>query len=233
MKTNFWLLIILSGSITLSCDKPDEVGAVKVVESDFESSTDGWIAEFTEYYEVQGTDIFEFDSKLAFLPTPLDTKRQAFMIQSHNRSDDIFMFLKRKVTGLEPNRTYKLTFELDLGTTEPLGYAGIGGAPAESVYVKVGASPNEPLKKLVDGFYEVTIDKGNQSTNGTEMIGIGDVGNGTETPGYKLVQRSNADKPISVNSDQNGDIWLCVGTDSGYEGQTILYYDRIKVTIAE
>ena len=41
------------------------------------------------------------------------------------------MFLKKKVTGLDPNRTYKVTYEIDLGTHYPNGSVGIGGSPAE------------------------------------------------------------------------------------------------------
>jgi hypothetical protein len=37
---------------------------------------------------------------------------------------------------------------------------------------------------------------------------------------------------LSVKSSASGDLWLLVGTDSGFEGQTELYYQRIDVHLA-
>lgn len=233
MKKYVWMMSALLGMSMWSCDQNEDVSGMKEVDSDFETTTDGWASGFAEYSEEQDSTMFEFNSRLAALPAPLDTTKKAIRMQSHNRSDDMFMYIKKKVSGLDPNRTYKVTYEIDLGTNYPNGSVGIGGSPAESVYLKAGASPNEPVKKLVNGFYEVTIDKGQQATGGTEMPLLGNVSNGLDSTAYKLVKRSNAETPVTVKPNANGDIWLCVGTDSGFEGLTVLYYDRIKVTIRE
>lgn len=233
MRKKVWVMSVLLGVSLWSCNQDEDVSAVKTVESSFEGTTDEWTAGFADYGQDQDSTIFEFDSGVAALPAPLDTTKKALRMQSHNRSDDVFMFLKKKVSGLNPERTYKVTYEIDLATNYFAGSVGIGGSPAESVYLKAGASPDEPVVKLVNGFYEVTIDKGQQAEGGTEMVLLGNVSNGQDSTVYKLVERSNADAPVSVKPDANGDIWLCVGTDSGFEGLTVLYYDRIKVTIRE
>lgn len=36
------------------------------------------------------------------------------------------------------------------------------------------------------------------------------------------------DRPVSTN--ERGELWLFVGTDSGFEGRTDVYYDRVEVT---
>jgi hypothetical protein len=36
---------------------------------------------------------------------------------------------------------------------------------------------------------------------------------------------------FAVKSSASGDLWLLVGTDSGFEGQTALYYQRIEVRL--
>jgi hypothetical protein len=77
------------------------------------------------------------------------------------------------------------------------------------------------------------LDKGQQSQSGADAIVLGDVSNGREDSEYALVKRTNSDKPFTVKANAQGEIWLFVGTDSGYEGLTVLYYDRIKVTITE
>lgn len=231
MKKNVMWMSLALGVSLWSCDQNENVGASKTIDSDFEQGADGWVAEFTEYSEVQEVAMFEFEGKVKPLPAALDASKKAFVLQSHNRSDDVFMFIKKKVTGLEPNQTYKITYEIDLGTNYFNNSVGIGGSPAESVYLKAGGSANEPVKKLKDGFYEVTIDKGQQATGGREMIVLGNVSNGIDSAAYRLVKRTNADAPVSVKANANGELWLAVGTDSGFEGLTVLYYDRIKATI--
>jgi putative lipoprotein len=37
--------------------------------------------------------------------------------------------------------------------------------------------------------------------------------------------------PLSVTTDASGGMWLIVGTDSGFEGLTALYYSRISYTL--
>jgi len=37
---------------------------------------------------------------------------------------------------------------------------------------------------------------------------------------------------VTVEADDAGRVWLIVGTDSGFEGLTALYYARISYTLA-
>jgi len=37
---------------------------------------------------------------------------------------------------------------------------------------------------------------------------------------------------VSVDADDEGRVWLIVGTDSGFEGLSVLYYARISYTLA-
>ena len=83
---------------------------------------------------------------------------------------------------------------------------------------------------LTDNFFHVNIDKGNQSEGGKDALVLGTIGAGEDVEQYTLINRTNTDTPLTVRSDSDGKIWLIVGTDSGYEGLTTLYYSRIKVT---
>ena len=40
------------------------------------------------------------------------------------------------------------------------------------------------------------------------------------------------DMPLSVSTDAEGRAWLIVGTDSGFEGLSALYYARISYTLS-
>ena len=45
---------------------------------------------------------------------------------------------------------------------------------------------------------------------------------------HKIKMPTNSVAPLQVSSDADGKIWLIVGTDSGFEGLTALYYTRIS-----
>ena len=198
-------------------------------QSTFQDNSNGWIPDIVDYSTDQDTSM-RFKAARASLPTPLDVTRQSLMLSSMNRSDDAFMFLKKKVVGLQSNTNYTLTFEIELASQYATNSMGIGGSPGGSVYLKAGATSVEPVKVLKDNYYSLNIDKGAQIADGKDAITLGNIGIGDDATGYKLITRSNADKPFTVRSNDKGELWLLVGTDSGYEGLTTLYYSSIKVT---
>ncbi|TDE16240.1 hypothetical protein [Dyadobacter psychrotolerans] len=215
-----------------SCTDDNLNGAV-MLDNKFEQTVEGWAAGFAEYSSATDSASLEKAAGRARLPAVLDSTIYGFKIQSHNRSDDMFMYLKRKISGLTPNGNYNVVFDITLGTPYTDKGIGAGGSQGGATYIKAGASNKEPVATLTSGFYSFNLDKGNQSENGKEMVVLGNISNGLEADGYKLVQRSNGGAPVPVTANANGEIWLCVGTDSGFEGLTVLYYDRIRTTIIE
>lgn len=205
-----------------------------VLQADFRAgSDDGWMAGFAEY-PAADEEIYQLQSGVRALPAPLDTSRRAMYIAGMNRSDDLFMFLKREVTGLVPGAEYRVRIQIELASDAGSGCVGIGGAPGESVYVKAGATTAEPRRVLKDGFYEVSVDKGVQSTGGRSIPVIGDVANGSDQCSmgpFRLKQLDSQGKPIRATADSQGRLWLIVGTDSGFEGLTRLYYTGIRATL--
>ena len=79
----------------------------------------------------------------------------------------------------------------------------------------------------------MNIDKGNQSTGGGSMGGLGNVAHPeVEGQEYRIKTLDSLGLPLSVDADDEGRIWLVVGTDSGFEGLTRLYYARISYALA-
>ncbi len=233
MKSTLFLISALTSSLfTFTACHQDSTPTPSGLpyQSSFQRDTDGWVAGITDYGTGQA-DIMAFKSAYKSLPIPLDTTRKSIMLESMNRSDDAFMFLKKKVTGLAPNTDYKLVFNIELASQYPDNSIGIGGSPGGSVYLKVGASSIEPVSQLTDGFYSLNVDKGAQNDDGKDAIRVGNIGTGDDTEGYKLITRSNADSPFTAKTNAQGELWLLVGTDSGFEGLTTLYYSNIKVTL--
>jgi len=195
---------------------------------DFADGTEGWTADFTEYplgeeefYEL----VFEHDT----LPRPLNQNQFALKLSGNNHSGTLFMFAKRKVTGLEPNTTYYATFTIEFASDVPDETVVAGRLLGESVYVKAGATVGEPLKTTdTDDFYRLNIGKGNQSENGDDMVVIGNYANGTNQAVYTLKTVSN-EKPFYMTTGDNGELWIIIGTDSGFETTTTIYYNKVKV----
>jgi hypothetical protein len=157
------------------------------------------------------------------------------MLSGNNGSDDLFMFIKKKLTGIKPNTVYNVLFNIQLASNAPTGAVGIGGAPGESVILKAGVTLSEPLKILDDDlYYRMNIDKGNQLEAGEDMMIIGNIGVAPNTTQYTTIFRNNnSGSPFQFTSDHSGEAWIIVGTDSGFEGKTTLYYTRIDILFNE
>jgi hypothetical protein len=222
-------IIIIGGVLLIlfSCKNNDR-GDVNPVELqwDFEEDAEGWTGDFADY-PVGEEESFELQFSYDTLPEPLDQTEGALKLSGSNLSDDLFMFLKKEVTGLQPNTSYNITFNVEFASDVPDGLAGIGGSPGESVYIKAGATRTEP-EKIVDNddYYRMNIDKSNQSSGGDDMLVIGDFSNDTDEDIYVLKTVSNG-LPFNISTDSTGILWIIVGTDSGFEGKTTIYYNSI------
>ena len=202
----------------------------------FDDGDEGWTAGFADLPADYDPDFYELDSEWRELPDDLDG--YGIYLQGHNHSDDLFMFLKRQIDGLEPNASYGATFQLVLASNVPPDLFGIGGSPGESVYVKVGATTIEPIvEEAADGWLRMNIDKGNQAREGEDMINIGTMANPNITPdtagAYELMEQNSVGRDFEVTADANGVVWFIMGTDSGFEGLTTLYYDTISVALEQ
>ena len=195
----------------------------------FASSQNGWESDYSDYATEQEASI-EFSFTHANLPAPLDQSQKALRVFGRNRSDDLFMFVRRQLTGLAPNTDYRLVFDLELASLHPEESIGIGGSPATSVFLKAGASATKPVKVKEGNFYKLNVDKGFQSESGKASVLLGNVSNGKQIDEYTHIQRSSKEHPLTARTNDKGELWIFIGTDSGFEGDQALYYSRIQVT---
>jgi hypothetical protein len=200
----------------------------------FDGSSQDWSASFTDLAPTQVNDVgFLFERR--DLPPETGTLGGALFISGKNVSDDLFMFITHPVTGLRPSTPYALTFELELASNASTGCVGVGGSPGESVFLKAGAAAIQP-ERVTDssGNHRLNVDKGEQASGGANAQVLGDIANGSTdcaTPSYRSITRDNRSTPFHISSDDQGQLWLLVGTDSGFEGITALYYDTIRVVL--
>ncbi len=176
-----------------------------------------------------GESGMKFVAEFRRLPPPLDN-RFGFLVGGTNRSDDLFMFIWREVSGLAPNRLYKVETDVTIATNIGRNCAGVGGSPGEGVVIKAGASPARPAPTLVNGYYRVNFEKDRNPLpiGGDQVVTIGDFANSTEIcsgGSYELKKLSSSGtRSGMVTSDSAGRLWIVIGTDSGFEARTDIYY---------
>jgi hypothetical protein len=188
----------------------------------FANGSLGWQADFADYPAGE-EEFYQLTYDFARLPARLATDRFALVLSGNNHSDDLCMFLRRRVTGLEPNADYRVYFRVTLASNAPKGAVGIGGAPGESVFVKAGVALDRPTADPVTRL--LNIDKGEQANPGADAVVLGHVGVDTpvESPLYRFKTLDNFDTGMDFRTDGEGAAWLLFATDSGYEGNTRLY----------
>jgi len=197
---------------------------------DFSVDAEGWSGGFSDYAEERQA-IYELRFEHTTLPAPLDQTEGALLLSGNNHSDDLFMYLKHKIDGLEPGRSYALQFEVEFASNVADGMIGVGGSPGEGVIVKAGAVPYEPMAELdAQGWYRMNIDKGNQNNGGSDMAVIGDFSNDTPDNLYAL-KTVKSSEPFTAVANEKGELWVIVGTDSGFEATTTIYYNSISFTL--
>ncbi|WP_165867299.1 copper amine oxidase N-terminal domain-containing protein [Paenibacillus pinisoli] len=201
----------------------------------FDQDQEGWKGGFADLPVDYEKDIYELQYSRELLPDQGNSSNYALMLQGHNRSDDLFMYLTRGVDGFEANKVYDVQLKFALYTSETGGMMGVGGAPGESVYVKAGILGKEPAAvptPYAGGeYYRMNVDIGSQSQGGKDAKVLGNVIKpDSEKAGY---QRVEFEYSAQVKADEHGRIYLLIGTDSGFEGMTTLYYDDIQVTASK
>jgi len=203
--------------------------AIQVTYS-FDRDQEGWKGGFADLPVDYDKDIYGLQYGRELLPDQGSSSNYDLKLQGHNRSDDLFMYLTRGVDGFEADKIYDVQLKFALYTSESGGM--MGGAPGESVYVKAGILGKEPTAVPTSHgggeYYRMNVDIGSQSQSSKDAKVLGNVIKpDSEKEGY---QRVEFEYSAQVKADEHGKIYLLIGTDSGFEGMTALYYDDIQVT---
>jgi hypothetical protein len=241
--------VLMSLALAAGCAAPGETPSPPgptpspadeiALEFDFRQGAQGWETGFSDYTE----DVRPEDpvAGIQELPpgVPDDLDGPGMLIAATNRPDDLFMFLKRALgpaEGISPDTPYQVRFRIDFLSDAPSNCAGIGGPPGEAVYMKAGATTEEPLVVEQNGAFRMNVDKGNQAADGPAATHAGDVANGIpceealaqDPQPFAQVVHESVHETL-VTADDEGRLWLLVGTDSGFEGRTTLVYRSIEV----
>lgn len=229
MKSLILNIAYLFSILSFSC-----LTAEEKFDFDFSASHERWLGDFSDY-PVGSEAFYELKWGWENLPAEIANEDQiltkGIFLSGNNHSDDLFMFIKRSIEKLEPDTEYNLHFDVTIENNIPSNEIGIGGSPGENVYFKVGASTNEPKKEETDGHYLLNVDKGDQSQNGKNSLVVGTLDNplvNPSEPQFEPKKFAN-EIPLKIRTNHEGQLWIFVGTDSGFEGSTIYYIAKVSV----
>jgi hypothetical protein len=216
-------------AIALTGCKDLDFPELKTIQFDFRDDNHGFSADVTDFHISQEAEI-AFTYGVAPLPASTGVTRPALFHEANNVSDDVFLFFKRRVTGLQPLTRYDLSLSLEIASN--VGSECI----SDHVWLKAGAGDVEPLRIVqTDGYVTFNLDKGNQSQVGRDAVPMGTTR--TTAPGcdgnrWKLVTR-NSERPIGLVTDFDGGFWLWFGSESGFEVAHRLYFTKLTISAQE
>ncbi|HET9275224.1 MAG TPA: hypothetical protein VFN96_04070, partial [Gemmatimonadales bacterium] len=164
------------------------------------------------------------------LPAPLNTTRNGLYLAGTNYNNDLFTYFKRYICCLAPGATFHATIEVQIASAVHGGCTALG----PNVWVKAGASTLEPDSVDVNGVYQFTLNKGDQSASG-DYTQLGDIRNvlaGCPTPGtWDLKATLRRRQTASFTSGVDGGFWFFLGVESGDPGRHELYFTGIRLVL--
>lgn len=221
-------LVFLLSLAACNSEERNNVDPVRTMISEFQTGIEGWTGDYALYNRADTTKV-AFAMERDSLPSDIDSLRWSLRLAGTNVGDSLFLFLKKEIAGLNPGKTYQVSFDINLATNFP----DLPGAAGTMISLKAGASATEPVKILSNGYYNLSLKKGLWNQDGAEMSVIGNLVNNSARAQYQIVNRNNGSKTVIVKPGSDGKIWVCIGEDIRYKGRAVIYYDRIKVTVKE
>ena len=171
----------------------------------------------------QGEEAF-YELDVSRQPIPIAGAGFGLRLTGNNHSDDLFLGAYRP-----PETPCVFTVTLRIATDVDGGLIGIGGSPGSSVFFKCGITAAEPRREVADGYYRLTLDKGNQGQDGPDMALIGNLEKvGAKAPGQ--YEWKTLTCRLSAAPDALGRAYLSFGIDSGFEGLSRYYVESIDVS---
>lgn len=193
-------------------------------------TTAGWVASAADY-SAADEGLVGFVGDVRVRPEDIGSTLQALYLRGNNVSDDLFMFWYRKLDGFLPNTEYTAGFDVEyISNVSQDCTSGVG----PSTWIKAGLLGTAPVTTVDQtGWYRVNFDKGQQAQDGGTVVNVGDIRNnriGCVAGGpYGLWARHSGEDAVTVTSNAAGEVWLILGTESGFEAVHDIYFTRFGV----
>lgn len=199
---------------------------------DFSKDDSGFIPIFADYPNSEGVEDF-YEFRHEYGKVPIDGAGNGLFISGNNHSDDLFMGYVKMLDGFIPGRAYHFKVSFKLATNVEAGLVGIGGSPGEAVAVKCGVTTEQPQIILENSgsfeYFRMNIDIGAQGNSGKDMMVVGDMAK-IESSHPDQYEFKTFQAEFDAVANICGEVFLIIGTDSGFEATTSYYLDDISVS---
>ncbi|AWB66223.1 hypothetical protein C2869_07140 [Saccharobesus litoralis] len=235
-------MFALFAFIAIGCNNDDYTSNTTTYTHQFSVDSDVWTAGFADYpvgeeqnYELTSTPFSSF----TYQAHGEDQQSEGHLLSGVNYSDDLFMYIKAPLDDLKANQAYAAIFYLKLAVNYGPNCTGIGGSPSDSVYIKAGIGIDEPVSEIEQGtpdMYRMNWDIGSQANDGDNAVVLGTAtGPNLDCSGekYQMITSNSLDKTLEFTTDENGQAWILLGIDSGFEGKTSLYLSKMALNLIE
>jgi hypothetical protein len=243
-KYSFCVVTLISVGILLffsGCNDNDEdQPEVLVSNTVFEEDAEGWEAQYAEYESGQ-EDSLEFSYTHDTFMVSQAIGEVSAMVQTGRASNsDLFMFIKKKITGFEPNASYSVIYYIEMFAQLEETFSGDLTSTNNGSFLKVSVYQDEPDTVLVEDMQNpgkmvvrTSFDKGDDRVTGPNMALMGkltytDVG---QAP-ILLIGTSEADEILGTSDDQ-GNMWMMIGVDTNQPIFHSVYYSYIGITFVK
>jgi hypothetical protein len=207
-------------------------GAGTVLDFDFHVTGENFVAGAADFPAAQAAAVGAIGDR-RLLPTNPSSTVTGLYLSGTGVGGDLFLFQKKRFTGLVPNHTYQQAF-LSLGYITDY-HSGCNAGPGPVTVIKAGVSATEPLVTTdAQGVLRMNIDKGAGVSKGV-FTQAGDIrnglalcpGTGTFAERATLAQQQSA----PLVTDAQGGFWLFVGTQSSFAGAHQVYFSGLRLTL--
>jgi hypothetical protein len=197
---------------------------------EFNQDDQAWKPFFSDYPS-GAEELYELEFQRTGLPSPLNGETFSLKLSGNNHSDDLLSVIYKKLDGLQPNTAYKVTFDVDMASIAASNSVGVGGS--SDLSFGAGGIPFEPANTLDTlDYYRPNFTSNVQSGASNDVFRIlGKIGVKENNTEWTMINRNNKNNAISLTTNGQGQLWLMMGTDSGFEATTTLYFRKITVKL--
>lgn len=230
-------VVIALATLGWTCGgSPTSPNGVVRFDFNFDTGPQGWTAGQADYPVSYGPR--DIPMEYQALPAELDGSRHGLYLYAGG--EGIFTFIKGRATGLRPQVSYQVSFQVEFATNTALDVVGAGGPPGEGTFVKAGVSAVEPTVVPVGSVYRMNIDKGDEGYGGDDALLLGNIGISRSscqleksilTCPWQFKQLTSGASTMRVQAASDGSLWFLLGTDQMFFGPLPLYYTRFTATL--
>jgi hypothetical protein len=234
---NLGWILILTGCLNNS----DELSNPLLISTSvFTEDAEGWEAQFSEYEPGLENSLKLSFTHDKFMATESIGEVTAVVQSGYAANSDLFMYIKRQISGFKPNTSYSVVFTLELFAQLNEDFSGDLSDNNNGSFLKAAVYTEEPDTLTVDDIVNpgkkiviTNFNKGDDRTTGPNMALIGKLEHTSvdESP-LLLIGTSEGDDLLGT-TDNDGKMWMMIGVDTNQPIYQSIFYSFIGIQFRE